>query len=118
MRLDIPAAPQFLSTARLVAASVGADAGLSVDDLEDLRLGVDELVAMLIERAAPDARIRLEVTVMDGQVAVDGALDSDAVPDAPPPDALTERIVAAVADTYELGPNSFRLQKSAPDRGR
>jgi len=116
VRLEIPAAPQFLSTARLVAASVGADAGLSVDDLEDLRLGVDELVATLIERAADDARIRLDLTRTDGQVTVDGTLDGDAITDAPNADGLTERIVAAVVDTYELGANSFRLQKAARER--
>ena len=45
--LGFPPSSRFLSAARLVATSLGADAGLTVDDLDDLRLGVNELVTTL-----------------------------------------------------------------------
>jgi hypothetical protein len=111
VRLEIPAAPRYLSAARLVAASLGAEAGLSVDDLEDLRLGVDELLATLIEAGRGGAVVRLGF-VQDGRsVLVEGELIGDAAPVTA--DEMTRRIAAAVADHYELGPSSFRLQKSA-----
>ena len=49
VRLSLPASPRYLAAARVVAASLGAESGLSVDDLEDLRLGVNELVSVLVE---------------------------------------------------------------------
>lgn len=118
LRLEIPASPRFLAAVRLVAASAGADAGLSVDDLDDLRLGVDELVAVMIERAAEGSRIELDLAVSAEQITVSGRIDGDVRPDPAPLDELTERIVAAVADSYELAARSFRIDKSAVHRAR
>lgn len=111
VRLEIPALPRYLSAARLVAASLGAEAGLSVDDLEDLRLGVDELIATLIDASNDGAVVRLGFSVEGRSVVVDGVLHGDAAPVSA--DEMTRRIAAAVSDHYELGPTSFRLQKTA-----
>lgn len=111
VRLEIPAQPRYLSAARLVAASLGAEAGLTVDDLEDLRLGVDELLATLVDAANHGAIVRLGFVVNGRSVVVDGALVGDAAPVTA--DEMTRRIAAAVSDEYELGPSSFRLSKSA-----
>jgi len=59
VRLSLPASPRFLAAARVVATSLGAESGLSVDDLEDLRLGVNELVSLLVESGG-GARVELE----------------------------------------------------------
>ena len=52
------------STVRVVAASLGADAGLTVDEIEDLRLGVNEAVSVLADVDAPTGarlRVRFEI---------------------------------------------------------
>lgn len=115
VRLEVPPAARYLSAARLVAASMAADVGLSVDDLDDLRLGVDELMSALIAGiAAGDsdgARIALEYVADDRSVTVRGGVEG-AVANAVP-DSLTARILSAVADRYELGPSSFLISKSS-----
>ena len=111
--LEIPAAAQFVATARLVAAAGGADAGLTVDDLDELRLGVDELVAVLVERADGAARIRITLAVEPGRVVVEAAIEGAVGGAIEPLDELSSRIVAAVTDAYELSPTSFRLEKSS-----
>ncbi len=111
VRLEIPASPRYLSAARLVAASLGAEAGLSVDDLEDLRLGVDELLTTIIDASRDGAFVRLGFTLEGRSVIVEGELHGDADPVVA--DDMTRRIAAAVSDHYELGESSFRLQKSA-----
>ena len=98
VRLEIPASPRYLSAARLVAASLGAEAGLSVDDLEDLRLGVDELLATLIEAGRGGAVVRLGFEQDGRSVLVEGVLIGDAAPVTA--DEMTRRIAAAVADHY------------------
>ena len=49
VELDLPLAHRHASTVRVVAASLGADAGLTVDEIEDLRLGVNEAVSVLAD---------------------------------------------------------------------
>lgn len=120
VRLEVPPAARYLSAARLVAASMAADAGLTVDDLDDLRLGVDELVSALIagvpDGAAAGARITLEYVIDDRTVTVRGGVEGAEA--AATPDALTDKILAAVADHYELGPSTFLISKSSSLRER
>ena len=115
VRLEVPPAAQYLSAARLVAGAMAADAGLTVDDLEDLRLGVDELLSVLIAgvgaTSADGAHIALEYVADDGTITVRGSVDGASVQATPDP--LTARILAAVADHYELGPASFVITKSS-----
>ena len=109
VRLSIPADPRFLSAARVVAASLGAESGLSVDDLEDLRLGVNELVSCLIEAVDGNGRIDIELDSGDGSLTVRGEIHgggANAVAD-----ELTTRILEAVADHHELNGASFTITK-------
>ena len=111
VRLDLPAQPRYIAAARVVAASLGAESGLSVDDLDDLRLGVGELVATVIDGADPDARVGLAYTTDGGVVTVTGRVAGSAA--TATPDELSRRILAAVTDSYQLDGGSFSLTKSA-----
>jgi serine/threonine-protein kinase RsbW len=116
VRLSVPASPRFLSAARVVAASLGVEAGLDVDDLDDLRLGVNELVSLLVEAAAPGSRVDLEFEVQDVRITVRGTLDG-VVAQAMELDELTRRIVEAVVDHHEVDGSSFSLSKGSSLRG-
>jgi serine/threonine-protein kinase RsbW len=112
VRLSVPASPRFLAAARVVAASLGVEAGLSVDDLDDLRLGVNEMVSLMIEAASPGARVDLEFEVHDGRITVRGALDGGPH-EVLEIDELTRRIVDAVVDDHQLDGTSFSLTKGS-----
>ena len=109
MRLSIPADPRFLSAARVVAASLGAESGLSVDDLEDLRLGVNELVSCLIEAVEGVGRVDLELESAAGSVTVRGEINGGG--GSAVADELTVRILSAVVDEHVLDGSSFSLTK-------
>jgi anti-sigma regulatory factor (Ser/Thr protein kinase) len=111
VRLSIPASARFLSAARVVAAALGADSGLSIDDLDDLRLGVNEMVSALVDGAAPDARVELQFVATDGAVTVTGVLDGGRAEGDAVADELTTRILDAVADHHALESSSFVLTK-------
>jgi serine/threonine-protein kinase RsbW len=49
--LVVPAHPQYLATVRLTAAALAARCGLTVDEIEDLRLAVDEACNLLLARS-------------------------------------------------------------------
>jgi anti-sigma regulatory factor (Ser/Thr protein kinase) len=112
VRLSVPASMRYLSAARVVAASLGAESGLHVDDLDDLRLGVNELLSLLVESSAPSGRIDLEFAVRDGAISVRGWLQGG-VGEAVEIDELTRRIVNAVLDHHELDGTSFSLTKAS-----
>ena len=55
VELKIPCDPQYISVVRLVVAGVGARAGLTVDDIDDMKVAVSEACTNTIDHAFPDA---------------------------------------------------------------
>jgi len=115
VRLELPAHPRFVAAARVVATSLGAEAGFSVDDLDDLRLAVGELVATLIDGAPASARVGLDYSSVGDLVTVRGRVDGADEPLVA--DELTRRILSAVTDSFELSNDSFSLTKSSQAEG-
>src|SRR5262245_25138317 len=52
VRLEIPAQSSVVRAARLVASGLASTAGFDVDDVDDMRIAVDELCAVLFELGA------------------------------------------------------------------
>ncbi len=78
VELTVPASSEHLRVLRLVAASLAASVGLDVDQLDDLRIAVDELCSLLIEHAPDGARLRLRLWSDSGRLVVEGSLLQDA----------------------------------------
>ena len=116
VELDLPLQHRHASTVRVVAASLGADAGLTIDEIEDLRLGVNEAVSVLADVDTADGarlRVRFEingqaVTVTARRTGVDQALSIDDI------DELAVRILRAVVDEFRVdGDGAFVVVKNA-----
>lgn len=115
IELDLPLHPRHSSKVRALAAAVGADAGFTVDDIEDFRLGVNEAVALLADvDAGPDARMHLTFDVEDRTVRVvaarrgieDELSESDV-------DVLARRILTTVLDGFTIVDGAFVVEKRA-----
>jgi anti-sigma regulatory factor (Ser/Thr protein kinase) len=100
-RLMIPGAPEFLRLARLAAADAGSRAGLTYDEIEDLRIGVDELCHSVMR---PDGTgvVTLVFRLLDEGVAVEGEGPSLDPGREAKPSELSRTIVAAVVDEHDL----------------
>lgn len=70
--LHLPADPHLLRVARVTVASVAATLPFTLQDIEDLRIAVDELAARSIEGCGPEATLELEIEAGDGHVTVSG----------------------------------------------
>lgn len=70
--LELPADPKLLRVARVTVASVAGELPLTLQDVDDLRVAVDELAAVVIEDVGPEAVLRLEVRVHDDALEVVG----------------------------------------------
>lgn len=120
-RLTLPALERYGRVARLAAAGVAAEAGLGVDDVEDLRTAVNELFALLVEDApSEDDLVELTLVEIDrGTVEVKGErrVGARRSSSEPEPDDLTREILAVVVDDFELDTTGdvrhFQLRKSA-----
>ena len=103
MRVQLPSDSRFIRVARAVAGGVAAVAGLGMDDLDDLRIAVDELCTALVE-VGGGHDVDLEFAIADGILTVNGqvraapgaAFDGERL-------RLSEQILAVACDDYTLG---------------
>ena len=112
IRLEIPAAPEYLRLARLAVADVGARAGWSYEDIDDLRIAVDEL-CYAIGAGAEHGRLTLTYSVTGQQIEVRGR--GEATTPLAAPGELARAIIAAVVDEFDLDVDTltFRFVKRA-----
>ena len=119
VRLVVPAAPEYLRLVRLTAAGLASRLGFTFDEVEDLRIAVDELCFHLLGQA-DDGAVMDEDRTMDlvysagsdsititGRTGLSGAI--------PEPSELSEQILDALVDEHEVigddGMITFRLKK-------
>jgi serine/threonine-protein kinase RsbW len=116
IQLAIPGSPEFLRLARLAAADAGSRIGMTFEDLEDLRIAVDEL-GFTITDGRPDCTLNLVFTLLDRAIEVEGTCADMGGSFAP--SELARTIVAAVVDEYQLGATDgqrrFKLIKRVPE---
>jgi serine/threonine-protein kinase RsbW len=113
--LDLPLTARHASTVRVVAASLAADCGFNIDEIDDLRLGINEAVSIMTDiDAPPQARLLVEFEVKHATIAVAVRRSEVAGLDgAEPVDELARRILGVVVDSFEIADGSFLLWKSA-----
>jgi serine/threonine-protein kinase RsbW len=113
--LAVPASPEFLRFVRVTAAGLGSRIGFSYDQVEDLRLAIDELCFSLIGSGGRPGTVQVRFLVDDDtlEVVADGNFEDRR--ETPPESEWSKVILAALVDDYELtsGPNGprFRLVK-------
>ena len=116
IKLIVPAERGSVRLARILAAGVAADAGLSIDDTEDLRIAVSELVALLVDGLDDqDLSVDVEFRSGAGEVVVAGARPAVAGhPDGAVEDLALE-ILRVVVDDHSFDSDEsgrrFRLVK-------
>ncbi|HEX9696114.1 MAG TPA: ATP-binding protein [Actinomycetota bacterium] len=115
MTLTVPARPEYVHIARSVAAGVAAKAAMTLDDIEDIRLAVDEACTHLLAHSAADV-LRVEL-LQSGEsfeivAHVDSMIDDG---DERGDGSISWRILEALADSVLLERSgesaSIRLSK-------
>ena len=114
VELRFPGRPEYLRLARLAAADTGARAGLSVDDLENLRIAVDEMTyAIMGERGTGEVSLRYRAH--QGSVVIEGTCAAGPSDRPLELSELARSIVSEVVDEHTIGTDNgawhFRLVK-------
>src|SRR5262245_54509017 len=103
VQLVVPADASAVRVARMVSTGVATDAGFDVDDVEDLRIAVTELFALLIEDAEePAEQVVLAYDSSPGQVKVTGSRAMSNDGDAPAIEDLALEILNVVVDEHDF----------------
>ena len=116
VRLEVPAAPEFLRISRIMAAGVASRVGFTLDEVEDLRIAIDEVCFSMVGARGREGTISLRYVLDTDELAVEGIGHfSDGLGNDPQVSALSQQILAAVVDECQLsageeGPR-FRLVK-------
>jgi serine/threonine-protein kinase RsbW len=101
VRLSLPASPDYVRIVRLAASGIATNLGFDVDELDDLRVAVGELVNLTLEVCRPEI-LEVLFTVNGSELSIEGsapAADGRVVE----LDSLTRQILDAFLDTYTIG---------------
>lgn len=66
----LPATSAYLSVLRTATAGLAAQLDFTLDEIEDLRIGVDEACAMLLTQAVPDTDLECEFELLGDAMRV------------------------------------------------
>jgi serine/threonine-protein kinase RsbW len=91
----IPASPGYVRIARLAVGDMGGRVGFSVDELDDVRLAIDEVCATLISAGGTVLEIRMQA--VDRALTIEGS--SPDARNAAAPTELSEILLSALVDS-------------------
>lgn len=104
IQVAVPAEPDFIHVVRSVTGAVAASFDLPYDEIDDLRIAIDEACSHLLDVRPNDGVLRLAISTEETRIRFLASIEA---PDAawPPPDAhqtLTWQVLAALADDAEF----------------
>jgi serine/threonine-protein kinase RsbW len=112
--ITFPATPDYLRLARLTTADAASRAGFDYEEIDDLRIAVSELCALISGSDA--ATITLDFSLEPRAVTVSGA----ATPGSLVENEFSRAIVAALVDEFDIavddGTSRFRARKEIAAR--
>lgn len=120
IEVAVPAQPDFIHVVRSVTGAVAAGLDLPYDEVDDLRIAVDEACSHLLDVGTEKGALRLAISVEADRVRFVVSLEAAAAA-WPPADAhqtLTWQVLAALAEDAEFamtghGPG-IRFSKRLP----
>jgi serine/threonine-protein kinase RsbW len=72
VRMVIPATPSYLGVLRLVAAGLASRLSFTIDEIEDLKIGVDELSAYLTGPQGREGTMEIAFRVEGSSITITG----------------------------------------------
>ena len=108
--LKFPASFEYIRLARLVASGLAAQVNFNLDDIEDLRIAVDELCSALVEAAADrTSTVTVTFSVDDQQIHMEADVPTVGANGSYVIDDISSHILRAAVDRHELEQAAERL---------
>lgn len=97
VELRLTAGSEYLSTVRAVAADLALQQDMTLDEVDDLRLAVDEACSMLVPLAVPGAELRCRFSLAEREIRVRCSVPSSAG-ELPPTDGFPWQVLVTLTD--------------------
>ncbi len=108
VELRVPATGAYVSVLRTATAGLAARLDFTVDDIEDLRIAVDEACAVLIPLAEADARLSARFDLEPGQLQVAVSVPSKAT-EPPSRNTFAWTVLTALAGDVDASVDDGRV---------
>jgi serine/threonine-protein kinase RsbW len=118
--LAVPASGAWLGVLRTATASLASRLQFTLDEIEDLRIAVDEACAVLLALASLEAVLSCRFTVTENELTVDATVpvDDPAAVRLPTGESFAWQVLSALTDevtaAVDGGLVSIRLTKRRP----
>lgn len=73
INIRIPASPEYVQVVRLIASGLANRLEFTLDDIEDLKIAVDELCAYLTGAQGREGEIEIIFTIGDNRIEITGS---------------------------------------------
>jgi serine/threonine-protein kinase RsbW len=102
--LTVPARGEFARTVRMTAAELATRSGMGIDDIEDVRLAVEESFVFAVERVSgPDLTFTFDVAPGEVVLAVAPLVPGCATDEAPDRvERYARFILESICDEFEI----------------
>jgi serine/threonine-protein kinase RsbW len=111
--LAVPADGAYLAVLRTATAGIAARLRFTLDEIEDLRIAVDEACAMLLAVAAPGQELTCQFEIVKGTLSVRVSVPTAGTAQLPPANSFAWRVLttlaADVTSTSHLGRAEIKL---------
>ena len=108
VELRIPADSAYLSVLRTATAGLAARLDFTLDDIEDLRIAVDEACAMVLPQARPDSDLNCAFDLGDRSLTVSVSAHCE-TPRQPSRDGFAWTVLAALTSSLSADVDGDRL---------
>ena len=112
----VPADGAYVATLRLTAASLAARCDLTIDDIEDLRLAVDEACALLLPHAREGSAMQSRFDLSRGALAVTTSVEAPTAVAGPDRTGWAWSVLSALASSVDVSNDGRHLSITVTKR--
>jgi serine/threonine-protein kinase RsbW len=120
VHLEIPASGAYLAVARAAATGLAAQLHFTYDEIDDLRIAVDEACTQLMARRGSATTLRVAYQMEDGGLCVEVSVDATDLGGPLERDTFAWQILSAMTDEViekaEAGRLALRFRKHGGQR--
>jgi serine/threonine-protein kinase RsbW len=104
IEIRLTAGSEYLSTVRAVAADLALQQDMTLDEVDDLRLAVDEACSMLVPLAVPGGELRCRFSLAQREIRVRCSVVA-AGNERPPTDGFPWQVLVTLTDSVRSDAN-------------
>jgi anti-sigma regulatory factor (Ser/Thr protein kinase) len=115
LEIRMPADPDLVSAMRLTASAMAATRGCTVDEIDDIKLAVSEVLLAMIEHGS-GRQLSVAMELADSRFAISAATDTATFDRNHPDLALSETVLAEVCSEHSIELQNDELRIGASVR--